>query len=665
MANRLKMANIQAILQLHALHWSQRRIARELGVDRETVAKVIRQAQADPKPAKAPSGSEGAKPATLGSAPGPGPSEPAVPSAPASRPDCDADSKPAKAPSGSSTGIGTISGTTGTDPETGSNQSVSSSDDAPSVSRSQCEPFRELIKVQLAAELSAQRIYQDLRADHGYTGSYYSVRRFVHQLETRLPLPMRRMECAPGVEAQVDYGAGAPIVGPDGKRRKTHAFRVVLSHSRKGYCEVSYRQTTNDFLRALENAFWSFGGVPQTIVIDNLKAAVKHPDWYDPEVQPKVRTFCEHYRTAILPTRPYIPRHKGKVERGVGYVQENALKGKSFTSLEEQNEHLRRWEETVADTRIHGTTKKQVGQVFTEVERHALRALSVERFGFFEEAQRIVSRDGHVEVAKAFYSVPPEYLTRRVWVRWDLRVVRVFNQRWEQIAVHVRHEPGRFCTDAGHIAAEKISGVERGVEWLMRKVRLIGEHTTAWAEAMLCARGIEGTRVLMGVLALTRKHTSTALESACKTALSYGEFRLRAIRTLLAQQPQFTQGALPLLEAHPLIRPLDDYARIVAAALERKGQTGPAGLAGTVESHATRTRQREMRFERHDWAIECPSPQRESPGGTDHQGLREIHPPRSGYPLPGCSPAEPDSVSPDSSNVRPSSPPLPGESSHE
>ena len=143
-------------------------------------------------------------------------------------------------------------------------------------------------------------------------------------------------------------------------------------------------------------------------------------------------------------------------------MQDNALKGRTFTSLAAQNRHLLDWETTVADTRIHGTTKQQVGKVFAEVERPALLPLPLERFPFFHEAQRKVNRDGHVEVAKAYYSVPPEYLGRTVWVRWDARLVRIFNHRLEQIAVHARHEPGRFSTHGQHIAAEKISGVERG-----------------------------------------------------------------------------------------------------------------------------------------------------------------------------------------------------------
>jgi transposase len=505
---------------------------------------------------------------------------------------------------------------------------------------SECEPYREVILAKLAQDLTAQRIYQDLVAECGFAASYDSVKRFVRTLRAARPLPVRRIECLAGVEAQVDFGSGAPVVGPDGKRRRTHVFRIVLSHSRKGYSEATFRQTTEDFLTCVENAFRHFGGVPQILVIDNLRAAVKHPDWFDPELVPRFAAFCAHYGVAVLPTRPYMPRHKGKVERGVAYVQDNALKARSFDSLEAQNTHLAEWERTVADTRIHGTTRKQVGKVFADVERGALRPLPIERFPFFHEAQRIVSRDGHVEVAKAFYSVPPEYLARTVWVRWDARVVRIFNQRFEQIALHVRHEQGRFSTLGQHIAREKISGLERGTEYLLSRVALIGPHTEKWASAMITARGIEGTRVLMGILSLAKKHPGETLEKACEIALSHGAFHLRVVRQLLTRHAPLQQP-LPFLDEHPVIRPLGDYAQIVAAAAARKGP----------ESEG---------FLRHGWANEW-SPNRNGPGGKDRQGLRDIHPPRSGYPSSGCTSAEPDSVSPDASSLRLSSPLSPGE----
>jgi hypothetical protein len=413
----------------------------------------------------------------------------------------------------------------------------------------------------------------------------------------------------------------------------------VLSHSRKAYSEVTYRQTTEDFIGCLENAFQHFGGVPQTLVIDNLRAAVKHPDWFDPELVPKLQAFCAHYGVVILPTRPYMPRHKGKVERGIDYVQNNALKGRKFASLEEQNRHLLQWERTVADTRIHGTTRRQVGKVFAEVERAQLQPLPRDRFPFFHEGQRIVSRDGHVEVAKAYYSAAPEYLGCTVWVRWDARLVRIFGQRMQPIAVHVRQEPGRFSTHEKHVAPEKISGIERGAGYWLSKAARIGEHTQRWAEALVTARGIEGTRVLMGLVSLTHKYPSESLEKACEIALSHGAFRLRTIRELL-KRPGLKQEPLPFLEEHEIIRPLEDYGRIVAAALERKAAAEKAG------------------FLRHREGVQCSPQKTQGPGAANgHQGPgASLTRPRSGDPLSGCTSAEPDSVLPDSSML-PSSPP--------
>jgi hypothetical protein len=108
--------------------------------------------------------------------------------------------------------------------------------------RSDCEVYAELILAKIDANLSAQRIWQDLTAEHGITSSCYSVKRFVRRFDETTPLPFRRMECAAGEEAQVDFGTGAPIVGTDGKRRKTYVFRIVMSHSREGYCNVTFTQ---------------------------------------------------------------------------------------------------------------------------------------------------------------------------------------------------------------------------------------------------------------------------------------------------------------------------------------------------------------------------------------------------------------------------------------
>jgi transposase len=594
MANQLKMAMIQALLALHACGWSKRRIARELGIDRGTVARYLQLAE-QAKPAISLTGSDETAAAKSAILPASDPAEQSKPATPlagsdgaaAAHPDGSepvSTSKPAISLTGSE-GADTAGGMPGADPLL---VAVAALAQPRSPGRqSVCTPWVEVIVAKQTQGLSAQRIYQDLVKEHGFAGSYSSVQRFVRRQARGRPLPMRRLECAPGQEAQVDFGQGAPVVDAQGKRRRPHVFRIVLSHSRKAYSEVVFRQTTENFLRCLENAFWHFGGVPETVVLDNLKAAVTQADWFDPDLNPKVQSFCAHYGTAMLPTKPRTPRHKGKVERGVDYVQDNALKGRTFQSLEEQNQHLGDWERTIADTRIHGTTRRQVGQVFADIERPRLKPLPPERFPFFHEGQRSVSRDGHIEVDKAYYSAPPEYLGRRVWVRWDSRLVRLFNHRMEPIATHSKREPGRFSTHPGHIAAEKISGIERGTTWLLSKASRVGPHTAAWAEALLATRGIEGVRGLMGLISLAGQHPADALEEVCALAHAHGAYRLRTLRQLLQRQgPRQRQQVF--LEAHPLIRRLDEYAAVVRRSLSGSRGAGrppePAVAEGSTGS---------------------------------------------------------------------------------
>ncbi len=497
--NQLKVNQRQTIVSLREQGWSKRKIARELALDRATVRKYLAGAIAkSPTPhTGSETGTESTSPTPhLGSAVGPGPA-------------------------------------------------------------SVCDRWGEAIAKAWQAGLSVQRIYQDLVAEHQFAGSYHAVRRFVRRRHgTPAELPFRRMEVAPGQELQVDFGLGAWVV-ENGKRRKTHLFRGVLSHSRKGYSEAVWRQTAESFIRCLENAFRHFGGVTATVVIDNLKAGVIQADWYDPELNPKLEDFARHYGTAILPTKPVMPRHKGKVEAGVKYAQNNAVKGRRFESLAAQNLFLTEWERTVADTRIHGTTRQQAGKLFAEVEQPLLRPLPAMVFPAFEEAPRTVHRDGYVEFRRAYYSVPPEYVGRQVWVRHETRLVRIYNTRREPIALHAGAEPGKFTTDPAHIHSRKRHRIERGVDHLLDQCRLLGPLTGAWAEAMHAARGPQGLRVMLGLLQLAEKHPVTALEKAAATATHHGAWRLRDLKRLLDQPANVVQ--LDFLETHPLIRSLEAY----------------------------------------------------------------------------------------------------------
>ncbi len=512
MSNVLKVSLQTTIYSLAQRGWSRRRIAKELGINRETVGRYLRL----PKPAISAAGFEdGAAPkpaiSITGNLAGKEESKPAI--------------------SIAGTGAGR---------------------------RSRCEGLAEVIAAKVEVGLSAQRIYQDLVEQNGFSDSYQSVQRFVRKLKGAQPQRVWRMEAQPGEEVQVDFGLGAPIWEGPGRPRRSWVFRMVLSYSRKAYSEAVLRQDTETFLRCLENGLRAFGGVPLLLNLDNLKAAILKADWFDPEINPKLADFCRHYRIHVMPCRPSKPQHKGKVERGVAYLRANALKGRRFKSLAEENLFLEHWESQVADKRIHGTTRKQVAACF-EQERPHLQPLPDSLFPSFQEARRNVHRDSYVEVARAYYEVPAELIGHQVWVRWDSRCVRVFNQQMEQVQIHSRVEPGRFSHVLG--ARGLHAPVISSCRYWISRAAVIGEQCGQWAQGAFERRGAESLRSIMGLCALIKQHSATAINTACSKALKAGTYRFKDLRRLIGSPSE--QQVFGFAENHPLIRDLTIYSNFI------------------------------------------------------------------------------------------------------
>ena len=524
MANRIQVSESITILELFASGWPKLRIARELDLDVKTVRRCIREAAAANSKSLLPP---------------PGPAG-------------EVDSKGTVPPVGDSLGNTQI-------PSPGPGSKSLLLPAGKNGRSSSCEPYRKRITDAVESGLTAQRIYQDLTAD-GFAGAYDSVKRFVRKLFPGTAGRVHRMECLPGEEAQVDFGLGAPIRLPGGKLKRTWVFRVVLSYSRKAYSETVLRQTTENFIRCLENAFRSFGGVALVINLDNLRAAVQRADWCDPDLNPKLLAFCRHYGCALLPCRPRTPQHKGKTERGISYMKSNALRGRTFPSLAAHNEFLRHWEKTVADVRIHGTTRRQVAVLFAE-EQKALRPLPPDLFPCFQEGKRTVHRDCYVEVDKAYYTVPPEYIGATVWARWDGREVRIFNQRWEQICLHARLAPGQFDKSLG--LGGGTGPLHRQLDHWLKRAQELGGPCGQWSQGVLQHKGPLGLRSIMGLLRLADHHSFKTLNDACASALSRGAWRLRDVRALLEQRQREVQTHFGFAQSHPLIRNLAEYGLFI------------------------------------------------------------------------------------------------------
>src|SRR5712672_1222677 len=381
-----------------------------------------------------------------------------------------------------------------------------------SPSASACEPHREIIEAKLAKGRNAMAIWQDLVDGHGFAGRYASVKRFVRKLFGS-PAPEARVviETAPGEEAQVDYGTG-PMVrdAKSGKYRRTRLFVLTLGYSRKCVRLLTWRSSVRTWAELHEQAFRRLGGCPRLIVLDNLKEGVSVPDLYDPTVNPLFRYVLTHYGVAALPCRIQDPDRKGKVESGIGHTKRTPLKGMRFENLEEAQAYLDRWEERWANTRIHGTTKRQVAAMFLEEKPHLL-PLPLEPFRYYQYGERVVHLDGCVEVEAAYYGLPPGWIGRLVKVQWDALHVRILHPGTNQLLrEHLRQKRGWY-----RIKAEDYpKRMPFSTAQLLHRAGRAGNQIGVLCVAIYQRQGEAGIRRVLGVLSLAKKHGTVAVEDA-------------------------------------------------------------------------------------------------------------------------------------------------------
>lgn len=514
MSNVLSEEKKQQIIALGRLGWSLRRIQRTTGVRREIAGDYLRAAGIEPRPPGRWGRQPPAKPAN-GVTPDSG-----APAAPVAEPE----PAPGRSPTASA-----------------------------------CEPYREIIEADLAKGRNAKAIWQDLVAVHGFSGAYQSVKRFVGKLRgSRSPEARMVIETAPGEESQVDYGSGPMVRHPaSGRYQRTRLFVLTLGYSRKSVRLLAFRSSTRLWAELHERAFRRLGGVTRLIVLDNLREGVLTPDIYDPALNPLYQDMLAHYGVVALPCRTGDPDRKGKVEAGVGHAKRTPLKGLRFESLEEAQAYLDRWEERWADTRIHGTTKRQVAAMFAE-EKPALLPLPLEPFRYYQFGERTVHLDGCVEVEAAYYGAPPGWIGRRVRVQWDERHVRLLDPRTGQLLrEHVRQQRG------GHRIQDEDRPAKTplGILQLLARTERAGRHIGALCQGMHCRQGEAAVRRILGLLWLARKYGAASVDDACAAALEVEVYEYRFVRRYLERRPH---NPLSLRQVDPLIRQLTLYRDFIA-----------------------------------------------------------------------------------------------------
>jgi transposase len=358
----------------------------------------------------------------------------------------------------------------------------------PPQNSSKAEPYRARIEKLLKEKVKVTAIYDRLR-EQGYRGSYASVLRLARQMDPKPVETYTRKECEPAEEAEIDFGYVGKMLDAEGNLRKAWAFVMVLGWSRYAYVEFVFDQKVETWLRCHRNALEFFGGVPQRLVIDNLKSGITQAIWDDPHVQMAYRECAEHYGFLILPCRPATPEHKGKVEGGVGYVQGRFMGGKGILNLVQANREVRVWCQEEAGMRIHGTTKEQPRRRFEEVEKGRLKPLPETAYDLAIWKKAKLHRDCHIVFEGSYYSAPFRLVGQSLWVCAGTRQVRLFNEKYELVATHERAaRPGTRQTHRDHYPAEKLPGLERTRESCLAQAAELGPAIQQAVEQILATR---------------------------------------------------------------------------------------------------------------------------------------------------------------------------------
>jgi transposase len=412
---------------------------------------------------------------------------------------------------------------------------------------SSVEPYAELVAKLRREGVEMAALHSRLK-ERGYLGSYSSVWRYIRRTEAPQPDVTLRIETPPGYEAQVDFGEVGLFRDPaTAQMRKTYVFVMTLSFSRHCYAELVFEQKALTWLAAHTRALAYFGGAPQRVVIDNLKAGIQKAVFEDEEPNRSYAELAEHYGFLIAPCRPRTPEHKGKVESGVHYVQRNFIAGREPCDIDEGNRALLAWCGEAAQ-RSHGTTRKIPQEQFDTCERAALKPLPASPYDLAVYKQVKLHRDGHVNFDNAYYSAPFRLVGQQLWVRGGLHEVRILTDEHHCVATHPRaKEPGERITNPGHLPPERAAMLPRTPAALRGQAEQIGADTLAVVAEILSNTVIDRTASAARLLALAGKHSPERLEKACERALHFSDPCYTTVRDILKKGLE--QEAAPVPKA--------------------------------------------------------------------------------------------------------------------
>lgn len=371
------------------------------------------------------------------------------------------------------------------------------------------------IKEWYSQGLTGVLIRERLFNKKGLTVGYATVSRFLNQFKTsEVYIPLI---AEPAEEAQVDFGYIGRFY-KDGKQVKVWCFSMVLSHSRYSYHKTVTNQSVSTFINYHIESFEYFGGVPQTIKIDNLKAGVITPDFYEATIQRQYAGFLQYYKSTPITARIRRGQDKGKVEAGVKYVKSNFLKRIEHQDFYQLEKDLLDWTNNTCNTRIHGTTKKIPLEIFNSIEKKHLLELPPKRYEIFKIEHRKVNNYGHISFKNNFYSVPYNNIGKTLIVKSTDTIIKIFEDT-QEVAVHkVCNDNGKFISVHEHRTLEKQEKTEQDC---IQKAKDFGANTFEFLKQVKSEKPHQWQRIMDGVFHLQHNYSKEIVDKACLRALDY------------------------------------------------------------------------------------------------------------------------------------------------
>lgn len=401
---------------------------------------------------------------------------------------------------------------------------IAAETERPADKRALFEPYLEELKglIEDPSGMKPKTAFKVLCQRHDLTGkvSYTSFKRFMRSNELVLNVKeiTCRIETDPGDAMQVDYFKAGLLYDPvEGRMRTIYGFIATLSFSRHKFVEFVFRQDQQSFVMSHVRAFNYLGGVPKRIVLDNLKAGVIKPDLYDPKLNPAYQEMAEHYNTFLDPTRVASPKDKGKVERD---VQTGREKFKELTALHpsitpaELNQKTQEWLRNDYGMTKHGTTHQRPYKVFQEEEQPKLIQLPRDQFepAFWREAT--VHPDCYIQVKKKSYSVPYQYVGKRVWVKVSNNILHVY-YNGELIKQHTALTKGYRKTDPADFPDNLAAAVDKGLpRHLQTEAGKIGPQFQSLVKSVLIPHAFLNLRRAQGIVSVAKNYAPEIVEQA-------------------------------------------------------------------------------------------------------------------------------------------------------